>query len=63
MHSIACLINSTCNPPSCIFFPFWKFISSLVKNYGFPFGNKVKLKAFNAKQSKNILKDVIRDLK
>ena len=43
--------------------PFWKLISSLVENYGFPFGNKVKLKAFNTKQSKNILKDTIRDLK
>ena len=38
-------------------------MSSLVENYRVKFGNKVKLKAFNTKQSKNILKDTIRDLK
>ena len=45
------------------FFSFWNLIPSLVENYWFQFGNKVKLKAFNAKQSKNILKDTIHHLK
>ena len=34
---------------SSFFFSFWKLITSLVDNYWFQFGNKVKLKAFNAK--------------